>query len=97
MPESNPLAILDARIRHAWARRSSAARFGEAYWQADDELAWLRMVRDEVARTGYVRPDVAALLDVRAVAISIEPGREPILFPAEARARDRDEVAAGAA
>ena len=58
-------------------------RFSDAYWQADDEIAWLRAARDEIARTGSVHPEVEVMLDAAPVAVPIERGREPIAFPVE--------------
>ena len=56
-----------------WSRRASSPRFSEAYWEADDDLAWLRMVRDELARTGHLREEVRALVEAVRVAVAIEP------------------------
>ena len=87
-------------------RRTNVLRFSDAYWQADDEIAWLRAARDEIARTGSVHPEVEAMIDVAPLAVPVERDREPIAFPVEAPAvpdvppdpaRVGNEVAVGAA
>ena len=78
--DADPLAMLDARIRLAWTVRASSPRFSDAYWEADDELAWLRMVRDELVRTGHLREEARVLLEAVPVAGEVE---------AEARAGGR--------
>ena len=83
VPHAHPLDALDARIVQARMRRSNVPRFGEAYWQADDEIALLRAARDEIARTGFVHPDVEAMLDAAPQAVPVERDREPIAFPVE--------------
>jgi hypothetical protein len=96
--------MLDARIRLAQTRRASSERFSEGYWEADDDLAWLRMVRDELVRTGHLRDDVHALFGALPVALEIatddEPGPPPT-GPTRSEPVQRDErgdpVAAGAA
>ena len=106
MPHAHPLDALDARILHARTRRANVPRFSDAYWQVDDEIAWLRAARDELVRTGDVRPEVEAMLDVAPVAVLVVREREPIAFPVEAvaipdvpsePARAGNEVAVGAA
>jgi hypothetical protein len=88
------LALLDARIRFARTRRANCERFCEAYWEADDDLAWLRMVRDEVARTGIVRPEVAAMAESTAVALGID-GADVSAVASSAKPAGRKSAAAG--
>src|SRR4051794_17421529 len=51
--------------------RSAAPRFSDTYWEADDALSWLRMVRDEVSRTGRMRDDVMAFLETPPTALLV--------------------------
>ena len=106
VPHNHPLDALDTRILHARARRANVPRFSDDYWQADDEIAWLRAARDEIARTGSVHPEVDALFEVAPVAVPVVRDREPIAFPIEVGAvqdgapdstRVENEVAVGAA
>jgi hypothetical protein len=62
--DGDPLYALDARIASLRDARAAAPRFSDAYWQADDVLAWLRMLRDDVVRTGALRQDAVALLEL---------------------------------
>lgn len=64
MFDGDPLYALDARIASLRDARAAAPRFSDAYWQADDVLAWLRMLRDDVVRTGALRQDAVALLEL---------------------------------
>jgi hypothetical protein len=59
----DPLSQLDARIAAVRALRASVARFSDAFWEADDTLAWLRTMRDELVRTGRVRHELRAYLE----------------------------------
>jgi hypothetical protein len=72
LADADPLVTLDGRIRLAWSRRASCPRYSDAYWEADDDLAWLRMVRDELAWTGHLRDELRALIEVVAVAVEVE-------------------------
>jgi hypothetical protein len=69
---NDPLSAIDARIASLRAARTAAPRFSDAFWEADDLLAWLRAARDEVLRTGRLRAEVAAFLDVQPVGVPIE-------------------------
>jgi hypothetical protein len=69
--EIYPLALVDAPIRLAQSRRAASPRFSEVYWDADDDLAWLRMVRDEVARTGHLRDAVRSLVASVPVSVAV--------------------------
>jgi len=62
--DGDPLYALDARIASLRDARAAAPRFSDAYWQADDALALLRMLRDDVVRTGALRQDAVALLEL---------------------------------
>jgi hypothetical protein len=106
VPHTHPLDALDARILHAQTRRANVPRFSDVYWQADDEIAWMRAARDEIARTGSVHPEVEAMLHVAPPALPVVREREPIAFPIEPLAiqdvapepaRIEHEVAVGAA
>lgn len=44
------------------AARARCVRFSEEYWLADDELRRLGQLRDDVVRTGRVRPEVHSLI-----------------------------------
>jgi hypothetical protein len=63
--DGDALVALDRRIVAALDARASAARFGDAYWEADDTLSWLRMVRDELIRTGRLSQSAVAFLEAR--------------------------------
>jgi hypothetical protein len=69
--EVDPLALVDARIRLAQSRRAASPRYSEDYWDADDDLVWLRMVRDEVARSGHLRDELRALVASVAVPVPV--------------------------
>jgi hypothetical protein len=73
LSDGDPLAAIDARIAVMCSIRSSAPRFSEAYWEADDALAWLRVVRDEVSRTGRMRDEVVAFLETPPTALLVGP------------------------
>jgi hypothetical protein len=64
--DGDALVALDRRIVALRDARGSAVRFSEAYWDADDTLAWLRMVRDELSRTGRLDPAAIAFLEAPA-------------------------------
>ena len=66
--------LLDTRIALARARRAAAERFSDAFWEADDELVWLRMVREEAARTGHVPGELMTLLASAPVAVEMAVG-----------------------
>jgi hypothetical protein len=66
------LSALDSRIALVRAMRSSLERFSDGFWEADDRLAWLRMVRDEVSRSGRIRADLAELLELPPTALFAE-------------------------
>jgi hypothetical protein len=100
LPSGDPLAMLDARITVVRARRGSSARFSEAYWEADDDLAWLRMVRDELARTGHLRAELRAILFATQVAVEVslaapsrQDGGRPSAAPGSGEPADLDELA----
>jgi hypothetical protein len=63
--DGDALIALDRRIVAVLDARASAARFSDAYWEADDTLAWLRMVRDELIRTGRLSQAAVAFLEER--------------------------------
>ena len=44
------------------ARRAAAPRFSDEFWEADDDLTFWRMVRDELRHTGRLRDEATALL-----------------------------------
>ena len=69
--DGDPLSALDVRIAVLRDMRTAASRFSDAFWRADDALAWLRMVRDEMVRTGHVRDEIVALLELPATAILV--------------------------
>jgi hypothetical protein len=71
----DPLSALDARINLLRGVRAAAARFSDAFWEADDALAWLRVARDELLRTGRVRDEVATFLGLTPTGVSVEPDR----------------------
>jgi hypothetical protein len=71
--DGDALTALDARISLLRDRRAAAARYSDAYWAADDALAFLRMLRDEVRRTGRLRDELVALLELPPTAVPIEP------------------------
>ena len=78
---ADPLALVDERIHMAQARRAACERFSEAYWEADDELTWLRMVRDEVCRTGHVRTEIHALLLATGVGVPVMAEEDGLAEP----------------
>jgi hypothetical protein len=71
--DGDALTALDARISLLRARRSAAPRYSDAYWAAVDALAFLRMLRDEVRRTGRLRDELVALLELPPTSVPIEP------------------------
>jgi hypothetical protein len=75
LPQGDPLTAVEARIAMMRSIRASATRFSQAFWDADDALSWLLMVRDEIAHTGRVRDEIVALLELPpiAMAIALEP------------------------
>lgn len=77
-------------MRLARARRAACDRFSEAYWEADDELAWLRMVRDEIGRTGHARTEIQALLLATGTGVPVAGG-----VPAVAERSGQAELPAG--
>lgn len=68
----DPLSALDVRIAVLRGIRAAAPRFGEAFWEADDALTWLRVARDEFVRTGRIRDEVMAFLEAPPSAIMVE-------------------------
>lgn len=78
---ADPLALVDERIRMTQARRAACERFREAYWEADDELTWLRMVRDEVCRTGHVRTEIHALLLATGIGVAVMAEEDGLAEP----------------
>lgn len=92
--DRDPLATLDALAVAIRQLRSSATRFSEAYWEADDRLAWLRMVRDQFVRTGILRDDVLAILGTGPLAgppVELAPAIAVTRPPVSARAEPRPE------
>jgi len=73
LSDGDPLAALDARIAVLRTIRAATERFGVAYWEADDAISWLRIARDELARTGRLRNEVRVFLEIAPAAVAVAP------------------------
>jgi hypothetical protein len=75
--DGDALVALDLRIVAVRDARASAVRFSDAYWDADDTLAWLRMVRDELTRTGRLNQVAMAFLEAPVARMRLTPALDP--------------------
>jgi len=83
LEHADPLAALDARIATLRTVRARAERFSDVYWEADDAIAWLRVLRDEVVRTGRILDEVLALLESAETSALVQPDVLPLARTAE--------------